>query len=837
MKPALFASLGLLLAASAECAFAADMPLAPPLPSAPPAGLRWSGFYAGLNAGAAFGSFDPKTTTSPGTYLTDPADIAAINAAGAQSIKPTGFTGGAQAGYNWQWGSWVAGIEADYDFMHLRGAANSGAVAYPHGPGFGYVVGGVFYPINQFVIGSYADADWLATVRSRIGLVQDNWMFYATGGVALTQANDSFVFTDGAAGVSTLALEAARINNALKVGYVVGGGVEAGITDRLSVRAEYLHVGFGATTAAPATNNLPTVLAGFPSRASQSFAQSASLSADIVRVGLDYKLLDPGTAGAASGLGGVGRPPPWPALPVSAASDWEFDAGSRTWWSFGSDAAPQPLYNHPQILASRITFGDLDALSGEVYGRVDHASGAFVKGLMGAGRIYHGQMNDEDFPGAVSYSNTLSSGSGSIGYATVDAGYSFLRAPGARLGAFIGYAYYTQHIDTYGCTQLAGDLTCAPGSFPPGFPGLAEDEDFNAMRVGLSSELRLGERVKFIADAAYLPWMSFRGQDDHNARQLLLPMRAVDGDGVMLEGVLSYDITPHWNVGVGARYWAFNTRLGSATFDFLGVGGPLRVEPMGAATERYGVFVQSGYHFGDTTPRGPAGGMVAVARPMDWTGFYVGGHLGGGFSDAAWSDPFGSAPSGLGGVNVEGFGDKTHATGPLGGGQVGVRWQGGAWVVGADADASAAHLHDQNTCFSGLGGINCEHEVKAVVSAAARLGFAFDRSLLYAKAGGAWADTAYALNGNTFNVALGTGSSTVTALGWLAGVGLEYALTDHWTTAVEYDHIDLGNLNVPFPSVAVVNSQAVAVSQTIDRIMLGVNYKFGWATPVVVAKD
>ena len=86
-----------------------------------------------MNAGAAWGSYDPRTTTTPNTYLFSPLDVAAVNAAGAQSIKPLGFSGGEQIGYNRQFGRFVLGLEADLDYLHLNGAANSGAKLYPVG--------------------------------------------------------------------------------------------------------------------------------------------------------------------------------------------------------------------------------------------------------------------------------------------------------------------------------------------------------------------------------------------------------------------------------------------------------------------------------------------------------------------------------------------------------------------------------------------------------------------------------------------------------------------------------------------------------------------------------
>jgi len=105
---------------------AADMPVKAQAyqPPPPPAVYNWTGFYTGLNVGAAWGSYDPETLTNG--FLGG--STAIVNAAGAQSLKPLGFIGGTQAGYNWQWGPLVAGIETDIDYLHLNGAAISRAI-------------------------------------------------------------------------------------------------------------------------------------------------------------------------------------------------------------------------------------------------------------------------------------------------------------------------------------------------------------------------------------------------------------------------------------------------------------------------------------------------------------------------------------------------------------------------------------------------------------------------------------------------------------------------------------------------------------------------------------
>jgi opacity protein-like surface antigen len=277
-------------------------------------------------------------------------------------------------------------------------------------------------------------------------------------------------------------------------------------------------------------------------------------------------------------------------------------------------------------------------------------------------------------------------------------------------------------------------------------------------------------------------------------------------------------------------------RTGTETFDFLGSPLPQTVEPARFSTERYGVFLQASYRWG-ATKTAETGAASPSGSPVNWTGFYIGGHVGGGWSDDHWSDPFGSTP-GLGGTtNIAGFGDTTHATGPLGGGQIGFNIQKDQWVFGLQADADAADLRGENTCFSGLGGINCQRVVNSLGTLTGRVGFAWDRSLVYVKGGGALTNTTYNLNGNTNALALGAGSTNLYEGGWTVGGGVEYALTKNWSALVEYDHIGLASVTVPFPTVAMINAQSISVRQSIDVFKLGVNYKFDISEPApVVAK-
>jgi opacity protein-like surface antigen len=783
---------------------AADLlPLAP-RPSLPL--FSWTGFYAGVTAGGAWGSYDPQTSTIGGDSAEQ---AAAITGIGHQKINPIGFATGMETGYNWQNGAFLIGFEADLQAVHLNGTANSSAILYP-GPD----------ATGAFVVSSYGNSNWLFTARPRVGWVApNNWLLYATGGLAVTQLNSDFVLTD-----TNGLLESAKANTG-KAGYAVGGGVEVPLSGWLSLKAEYLFAHFGRTNA-PVTSN--TIAVSSPN---QIFSHSADLTANIARVGLNYRF-----------FGGDARTPAitplWAAVPFF--TEWEIETGARLWFSSGKLGAPQPLLNVPgDRVASRLIYANLDAYSGESFARIDHTSGFFVKGFLGAGGIGHGKLDDEDFPSDVAYSDTLSSASGHLGYANIDAGYTFLRAPGAKLGAFAGYNYYTQSINTYGCTQLASDTSCAPsGTNSPNFLIIANNSRLNSMRLGLSAQFMLTDRLRFTADAAYLPLVNFKGQDDHNARELLLPQSASGGDGVMIEGILGYDVTEAWNVGLGARYWAWNTRTGTTIFNNLTNPAENAIEPARFTSERYGAFLQTSYRWG-TTPKAAEDGVampiVAAAAPMNWTGLYVGGHMGGGWSNDHWFDPFGPTLSEKGGLNAAGFGDITHGTGPLGGGQIGFNWQTGPWVFGLQADASGADLHGENTCFSGLGGVNCQRVVNALGTLAGRVGYGWNRSLVYVKSGGAWANTAYSLNANTNALTLGSGTTRVNEGGWTIGGGIEYAFTDHWTVLAEYDHIGMPGRSVSFPTIA--DGTTISVRQSIEIFKLGMNYKFDFAGPAqVVAK-
>jgi outer membrane immunogenic protein len=255
-----------ILAGTTAFAVAADMVVKAP-PSAMAPTYSWTGFYVGGTGGAAWGSFDPSTSTVcvPGDYLAC-INVPAVNAAGAQSIKPAAFTGGFETGYNWQANSFVVGLEGDIETLHLSGGATTTAL-YPGAP-----PGGVC-PASCFTISSSASTNWVATARGRVGYAVNNWLFFATGGAAFTSLHANFSFMD-----PTPAAEALSFSGS-KTGYAVGGGAEAGLWGNWTVKVEYLYVNFG-TVSATGTFTIPLP---------QPMFHSIDLKANIARAGLNYR--------------------------------------------------------------------------------------------------------------------------------------------------------------------------------------------------------------------------------------------------------------------------------------------------------------------------------------------------------------------------------------------------------------------------------------------------------------------------------------------------------------------------------------------------------------------
>jgi outer membrane immunogenic protein len=237
------------------------------------ASYDWTGFYLGVNAGGAWSQSDAATTTvfSPTGYFatTSPGAIAI---AGAQRINASGFTGGLTAGYNWQASNIVFGLESDFNYLDLKGSS-TGSGIYPCCAPTG------------FTVNSSVSTDWLITLRPRVGVAANNWLFYVTGGLAVGSVKSNFNFTDTFA----TAAESASMSQT-RTGWTVGAGTEYALMNGWSVKAEYLYVDLGrqSTTSTNLTAFTPAI--AYPSNV---YTHSVDLRTNIVRVGLNYKFGGP----------------------------------------------------------------------------------------------------------------------------------------------------------------------------------------------------------------------------------------------------------------------------------------------------------------------------------------------------------------------------------------------------------------------------------------------------------------------------------------------------------------------------------------------------------------
>jgi outer membrane immunogenic protein len=227
-------------------------------------------------------------------------------------------------------------------------------------------------------------------------------------------------------------------------------------------------------------------------------------------------------------------------------------------------------------------------------------------------------------------------------------------------------------------------------------------------------------------------------------------------------------------------------------------------------------------------PRAPAT-YIPVAPPYNWTGFYIGGNLGAGFTSGSFSDTLGAT-----------FTNSSNTT-FLGGGQVGVNYEfWGGVVVGAEAmfDWAPNQNNTITASFPGAGAIPATTATATInnrwlSTATGKLGYAWDRVLLYGKAGGAWVGQSN--SALTTTTAGGTGTLGVTNansnnFGWTAGVGVEWAFWGTWSARAEYDYIGLNNqtyTTVTLPGNAFSADSITATSRHINLVTAGVNYKFG----------
>jgi outer membrane immunogenic protein len=202
-----------------------------------------------------------------------------------------------------------------------------------------------------------------------------------------------------------------------------------------------------------------------------------------------------------------------------------------------------------------------------------------------------------------------------------------------------------------------------------------------------------------------------------------------------------------------------------------------------------------------------------AAAVFSWTGFYIGGHVGGGWSNVRGIDPT---------LPADGW-SSIKGSGFLAGGQAGFNYQIGSVVLGAEGSYawSGMKIGDGGP-FAGGPGLTVVDRNDYVATAAGRVGYAFDRVLVFGKGGAAWTRDRLDANDGIG----GTASGSFNRTGWVAGAGLEYALLQNWSVKLEYDFLRFGQINELPTTTGGLGASPALVKLDIQMALFGLNYRF-----------
>lgn len=173
----------------------------------------------------------------------------------------------------------------------------------------------------------------------------------------------------------------------------------------------------------------------------------------------------------------------------------------------------------------------------------------------------------------------------------------------------------------------------------------------------------------------------------------------------------------------------------------------------------------------------------------DWSGFYVGANAGYG-----WAPDF-----------------ANEAKGFVGGGQLGYNWQVGRLVLGVEGDLQYTSLKAEETA----GAVTATGKIQAFGTARGRIGYAWDRMLVYGTGGWAYTKTDVSLTSGAASISDSKWSS-----GYAVGGGLEWAAWDRWSVKAEYLYVHSGNVELTLAGVT------GGGSYNMNVVRAGLNYRF-----------
>jgi outer membrane immunogenic protein len=221
----------------------------------------WGGYYIGLHAGQGSADVDTDRVITNDAYF-GAANLIAVEDESAMALEEHTFVGGAQIGMNWPAGAFVFGFEVDAS-GYGNDTSGSSTLEYPTDAP------------DTFTVTNSLEQTWLATARLRLGVGNDWFLAYATGGYAGGDISFTQTFSDTLTPVLTQVVE----NSEFRSGYSVGAGIEVMIESGASIKVEYLYLDLGEIQA-----NGPIGLAGTTS------SGTAEVTDQLIRVGFNFQM-------------------------------------------------------------------------------------------------------------------------------------------------------------------------------------------------------------------------------------------------------------------------------------------------------------------------------------------------------------------------------------------------------------------------------------------------------------------------------------------------------------------------------------------------------------------
>lgn len=211
---------------------------------------------------------------------------------------------------------------------------------------------------------------------------------------------------------------------------------------------------------------------------------------------------------------------------------------------------------------------------------------------------------------------------------------------------------------------------------------------------------------------------------------------------------------------------------------------------------------------------------------MDWSGVYVGALAGYGWSKAEYCNGDDVPP-------CQPLFPRHNIKGATLGGTLGVNYQFGSLVLGAEGDYSWSQIKGRTTdnLFFDCGiGETCGTELRGIGTVRGRLGYAFDRVMPYATGGAAF------VNWKSGEFAGSPNNSNGTSVHFTAGLGVEYAFSSNVSAKVEYLHVfSAGKMNYD-PLLSCGNPGCFSKTQDLSLVRFGLNYRFGAPDRPITAK-